>query len=421
MMKNTKDAEEYFISLGFAEKAGKNDFDFENFPSKLGGKPVWLIPPEVKFVREDFFNCSICKKNLTFLLQLYCPLESNKLSYHRVIYLFFCIKCWANDSLNPGVAVKALRVQLPESSDFYSGNKLIKKELINNENESICKINSTINPLSQEFIIETDTELPEASKIYIKFYDKIDEKSLKSGKSMSVKEDDSDNDMDVEEDLQINVDKVEDENIKKMIKKYMEEEGMYYNENNPNVGFSEEDLETEVIGKLQKDIFKISEDLFYDLFTKVVTYDPKQVIRYCRDDVMPLWFNSVGMVTVKNLKCKNCKSDLIYEFQVMPNIFNLYKEIMNIDIGTIVIYTCKNSCYVENYFIEEYAFIQRTGEKVIDFEKGKKGKQITQPENYQEISNEELIKNLNKISVKGNENNEPDEDGWVEVKKKTKK
>ena len=38
MMKEIND--EYFVSLGFADKPCKGDFDHENFPSKLGGKPV---------------------------------------------------------------------------------------------------------------------------------------------------------------------------------------------------------------------------------------------------------------------------------------------------------------------------------------------------------------------------------------------
>ena len=37
--------DDYFVSLGFADKPSKKDFDYENFPSKLGGKPVKLNKP----------------------------------------------------------------------------------------------------------------------------------------------------------------------------------------------------------------------------------------------------------------------------------------------------------------------------------------------------------------------------------------
>jgi hypothetical protein len=102
---------------------------------------------------------------------------------------------------------------------------------------------------------------------------------------------------------------------------------------------------------------------------------------------------------------------------------------MNIDIGTIVIYTCKNSCVNQNnFFIEEYAFIQRSGEKIIEtrgkFSKNKNNKQDDNSNtgntnlNQSETS---LYKDMNKLTIKGNSNNEPDEDGFIEVKKKRKK
>jgi pre-rRNA-processing protein TSR4 len=431
MMKNNKkDFEDYFVSLGFAEKPNKNDLEITNFPSKLGGQPLWMIPPELnKFVSEKFFECNICKSNLTFLIQLYCPLEDNKNAYHRYLYVFYCSKCWLNETLSPGVAVKVLRIQLPENSEFFSGTTCLVSKQSLLDNESAQKINqSLLNCLSSEFVVETDNERIEATKAYIKFYDKIDEKSMNSKTSLKDFDEDDDEDMEDEEQVQGSVN---DENIKNMIKKYYEEEGIYYDEKNLEQQLIEEEAESEMIGKMQKEIFKMADDMFYDTFCKVVEYDPKQVVRYCREDVIPLWFNQNGMVTVRNLKCKNCKGDLIFEFQIMPNIFNICKEIRNSNIGTIVIYTCKNSCsFSNNPFMEEYAFIQRTGEKVLELDKsGKvimnnrnpnKTQNLSNPQ-QQQISNEELIANLNKITVKGNENNEPDEEGFVEVKKKKKK
>jgi len=104
----------------------------------------------------------------------------------------------------------------------------------------------------------------------------------------------------------------------------------------------------------------------------------------------------------------------------MPHIFNMYKEIMNIDIGTIVIYTCQNSCVNKNQIhVEEYNYIQRTGEAIIDFDNIYKKTPINKNIVAENIP-EQLVKDLNKLTVRGNANNEPDEDGWVEVKKKKK-
>ena len=115
----------------------------------------------------------------------------------------------------------------------------------------------------------------------------------------------------------------------------------------------------------------------------------------------------------------------------MPHIFNLYKEICNIDIGTIAIYTCKKSCNYKNntngFFLEEYAYIQRTGENIIDLSSGKNS--INNSNNFNNSKNKEnqsnsedtVLNNLNKLTIKNNTDNTPDEDGFVEVKKKKKK
>lgn len=104
----------------------------------------------------------------------------------------------------------------------------------------------------------------------------------------------------------------------------------------------------------------------------------------------------------------------------MPHVFNIYKEIMNIDIGTIVIYTCKASCISSKnkinrkFYLEEYVFIQRTGEKIIDF--SNKNNSISKiNNNYSENgNNENLIRDISNINIK------KDEDEWIEVKKKKK-
>ena len=54
------------VQLGFAETPRKGDFELKNFPSKIGGLPVWLLPL-TNNIDKSFFKCS-CGKNLSFLL-----------------------------------------------------------------------------------------------------------------------------------------------------------------------------------------------------------------------------------------------------------------------------------------------------------------------------------------------------------------
>ena len=115
------------VQLGFAEEPKKGDFDLKNFPSKIGGLPVWLLPLSNN-ISETFFICS-CGENLSFLLQLYCPLEDKDNSFHRMIYVFFCQKCWKKKDL-----VKVLRINLPEKSSIYDGEDILNiNKIINDE------------------------------------------------------------------------------------------------------------------------------------------------------------------------------------------------------------------------------------------------------------------------------------------------
>jgi hypothetical protein len=186
---------------------------------------------------------------------------------------------------------------LPEISNFYNGENL----LVDLKNSKIIqRINRKINTLLPEYLIDSYDERPTASKMYINFYDKIDEKSS----SNLCLDDLSDQETDINE---------SDDKINKMLEDYCKEQGINI-END-----LDEEIETEFINKVEKNIFgrRNSQDIFYELFSKILSFDPKQVIRYCRDGIFPLWFSSYGMLTMKNTKCKNCGGELIFEFQVM--------------------------------------------------------------------------------------------------------
>jgi hypothetical protein len=184
----------------------------------------------------------------------------------------------------------------------------------------------------------------------------------------------------------------------------------------------------------------MNEDIIFDCFNKVVGFDQNQIIRYSRGENFPLWFNKHKMLINKNKFCSKCKAQMIYEFQViynfniffiinylilfnfyykvMPNIFNIMKEIMNIDIGTIVVYTCKNSCD-KNKYIEEYAYVQRSGDKMIELKDLKMIEDLRDGDFGKK--DEKEFEDLNKLKIKGNSNNIPDDDGFIQIKKKGKK
>ena len=103
------------LDLGFLEKTEPWLLASRFFPSKVGGRPSWLdlknIPQELKCEKEK------CGKPLTFLLQIYAPIENDAKCFHREIFVFMCseVSCHQGDS----TPFRVLRNQLCHKNEFY--------------------------------------------------------------------------------------------------------------------------------------------------------------------------------------------------------------------------------------------------------------------------------------------------------------
>jgi len=384
------------VQLGFAQEPRKGDFDLKNFPSKIGGLPVWLLPLSNN-IDESFFICS-CGDYLSFLLQLYSPLEDKNNSFHRMIYVFFCQKCWKKKDL-----VKVLRINLPEKSSYYDGEEILDlKKIINDEKTQ--KINEKLKKfMLEEYFISTAPEKKEASKLYLNFYSNAEEKSITSSDSSNIQDKEGE-----EEEIIFNNVKEEKE-YDNMLKNYLKE--------NPGVNIEKIEEESDEEKENDKIIDSSNNDIILSLFTKVVNYDKKQVIRFYRNNFYPLWFTQEKMLSTKKTKCFNCGGDIVFEFQIMPYLFLIEPKIALNDIGTIVIYTCKNCCdsKIEGGFVEEHGFIQRTGENFRDFNDN--------DNKYKDKKNDEEMKKINEENefFAGVNEKDVDEEGFAEVKKKKNK
>ena len=384
--------EDKIVYLGFAEKGKESDFNIKNFPSKLGGLPIWFLPL-TNNINESFFKCNYCGKNLSFLLQIYCPLNNFSQAFHRILYVFYCDKCWKIKN-----NVKVLRINLPEESTYYDGEN-IKDISIIKEDKLIEKVNNMLKEnLLEEYLITTSEEKKEASKLYFSYYNDCEEKSLKSNESL--------NDIIDDEDFNLKI------SNKNELNEYEDMKKQYFKEN-PNENLKNIEIETEEEKENDK-ILNLIDDNIFNLFSCVVNYNNTQILRYYRNNYFPLWFTKKNILTVSNIKCKNCKGEIEFEFQIMPYLFLLQKKISFIDIGTIVIYTCKNCCVnnKEGGFIEEYGFIQRTGENFRDLNDNDNKKENN------DMKNEIIQKQYN--FFKGADLNNIDEEGFVEVKQKKK-
>lgn len=109
------------VELGFVEESqDPKDFSSSSFPSKVGGKPVWLDP--VHLPSPDNVSCKECERPCVLLLQVYAPHTDDPASYHRTLYVFMCTdpKCSKPGSTKP---FRVLRCQLPKNNSYYAADE----------------------------------------------------------------------------------------------------------------------------------------------------------------------------------------------------------------------------------------------------------------------------------------------------------
>ena len=80
----------------------------------VGGKPSWLDPSCLP--KPSSFRCESCGEPLTFLLQIYAPLDDIAGAFHRSVYVFCCRN---GACLQKSSGLLALRCQLPQENSFY--------------------------------------------------------------------------------------------------------------------------------------------------------------------------------------------------------------------------------------------------------------------------------------------------------------
>eukprot|EP00981_Chlorochromonas_danica_P005621 scaffold1160_cov174-Ochromonas_danica.AAC.21 len=134
------------IQLGFLEPVPDDlpdllfhDPDWRNWDGgKVGGKPIWLDP--VDLPNPSQLLCPHCSDPLTFLMEIYCPLDNTADAFHRALYVFTCQKsvCVAL----PG-GMKCFRSQLPRSNPYYTIDPKQSLEVMNNEEKkrpALCEV-----------------------------------------------------------------------------------------------------------------------------------------------------------------------------------------------------------------------------------------------------------------------------------------
>ncbi|KAL7718548.1 Programmed cell death protein 2 [Entamoeba marina] len=300
------------VVCGFIEELDDCDESISPLMNRSGGKAVWLTDG----VPDN--ECPQCKKQMLFMLQLYAPLDI-EIAYHRVFYLLHCPFC---------NSFHVLRTQIGQGSNY--------------DNDDYCQSIVDINECVVCGFPSTTTcnkcSTPYCSAVHC-LYDFEAHKEVCGKKNIrrlgrgrdEAKKVKVASEYLIETEMESELVEPED-GVKKVMK---------------NMSPTQEDWGLKDGEGITNEV-----DPVWVRFNTHIAKDPNQVLRYNRNG-KPLWISSTGIPT-NPPKCKRCGLDCIFEWQLLPQFIfatNLDLE-LDIDFGTLVIYSCPNSCG-DGYVYEE--------------------------------------------------------------------
>ncbi|EDR25875.1 programmed cell death protein, putative [Entamoeba dispar SAW760] len=298
------------IICGFIEELQEDETP-NPIMNRSGGCASWLgkkVPNNV---------CPHCQKPMLFMLQLYAPLEMAQ-SYHRVFYLFHCPFC---------LKFTVLRNQLPEGT-LYDKEDFCES-IVTEEQCVICGFPSSTHC--------PDCTTPYCCSLHC-LYDR-EEHKLKCGQVLQRKLGGERNKAKPQKSASeyLIVTEPENELVEKedvQLKKVIET----MHPDNEDLGIKESDLQ--------------QSDPVWIKFNTKIAKDPSQVLRY-QFNGKPLWIKS-NDIPQHPPSCPRCGKQCVFEWQLLPQFIyatNLDIE-LNIDYGTIVVYSCPDSCGGDDYVNE---------------------------------------------------------------------
>ena len=300
------------------------------FPSKVGGRPAWMIPENIPAV-----SCDSCRNPMTFLLQLYAPDSENPQAFHRTLMVFCCLSCRC--------FLKCIRTQISLENKFYPTEMISLKEAPTSDPAIENQCCESCGSLSH--IGSVCRSLPEYG-LSIEEIDEID---------MRDDEDDDDDDEDM----------VHEEN---------EKAGQICAKSEMTIDESEEDLFNEFTET------SIDHDASFRIFKKFVTEVPTDHVIYYSIGGTPIWITDQNQMPGPAPACEHCKGPRQFEFQIQPQlIYHLMKRLRGFPMnaapfewGVVAIYTCKANCSGGVTYREEFVYNQLEPAEWLEFDARKK-------------------------------------------------
>ncbi|XP_033873023.1 programmed cell death protein 2 isoform X1 [Acipenser ruthenus] len=360
MAKNECDQHVNGVELGFVEESESFCLQSKQFHSKVGGRPAWLSQSGLPSPSE--LCCLKCGQPSAFLLQVYAPIPRQARSFHRTCFVF-CCKNTACYSHNDSRCFKVYRSQLPRKNDFYSYDPPVEEEaadIHSTDSEilqlgsgvKLCRVCGCLGPKScsrchsanycsreHQTVDWKAGHKKECSKNGVVGVSLLDHKFLFLEYEVVTEP----------EDLQLEADsdgQIEEEQLK---------------ESEPPASDVLESMDEKDLEAMAKHESK--ESKVFEKFKRRTAIEPEQVLRYCRMG-RPLWVSDENVPKETDIPNCLCGAKRLFEFQIMPQLLNYLKvdsPDASIDWGTLVVYTCAESCDQGNKYTAEFILKQDYG------------------------------------------------------------
>jgi len=364
--------------LGFIEEIDSRLLNSHFFPSKVGGRPAWLslnpIPDSVDL------QCSECKENTCFLMQVYSPLQIRDDCFHRTLFVFICKNPSCSSSENVTKSFKVFRSQLPVSNDFYSAappDEDITEDFdIDNfphagNFSSLCLVCG----------IKGSKKCSQCKKANYcgKNHQVIDWKAFHKEECKKAKDANTSNSNNKTFSLSLRSDPLPEVYEKEVFEEFdlvTEEEVLPQETDTNNSKTNEESLKefedlVETSDSQENKAFNLAEleesakgetedDKEFLEFQERIRSEPTQVLRYNRNS-SPLWVSAYQQPQESDIPDCKCGAKRVFEFQIMPQILihlKLDKLESSVDWGTLCVYTCADSCKINNNYSPEFIWKQ---------------------------------------------------------------
>ena len=353
------------ITCGFLEEAAdKSEYESAAMPSKAGGLPAWLALD--KLPRLEDLECPECHIPMMFLLQLNSPLDDvNPDAYYRTLYVFCCKSC---------IKFRAFRCQLPKENPYYLEEPNEGEDDDDDEEEEECPANviKADAPRAQLCDVCGCAGTKTCARCHkahycTQFHQKIawqgghsrECSGLASGATAARVECDC-SAVRFPERLIVSEDEpsaaaaaATEEEMEEKLKKAQHVR--------PEAGETAEDEAPEYV------------DMEFLNFQRRLERAPQQVVRYIHGNVgcpaeeeavEPLWCSEKNKPEEIPC-CPLCGGRRVAEFQLTPQIIYLegVSPDSSFDFGTVVVYTCVNTCTVpaaaQSLYVEEFVFCQQ--------------------------------------------------------------